>query len=122
MSASSILLVGCDDHLSRIYARRLERDGWTVDVSPNLHSGEQKASRMRPNVLFLDDSCAVDILEEIKRLRRLPTLLKTKIVLLSRHGDFAHIQEALLVGVDMYLVEKHFSPSELVNKMKTLID
>lgn len=120
-SAPTILIVACDSYLAGIYGRKFELDGWEVDIAETLAEGEKKATKIRPAVILLDADCAVHISEEVKRIKRLPTMLKTKIAILASFGDREEIQRSFEAGADSYLLLGHFVPQEVVKKMRKLI-
>ncbi|MDP2631743.1 MAG: hypothetical protein Q8P30_03190 [Candidatus Uhrbacteria bacterium] len=117
----TILIVACDPYLAGIYGRKFELDGWDVEIAETLDEGERKATRMRPAIIILDAECAVDISTEVARLRSLPTILKTKIVVLAQMGDRDEIEKARMAGASDYLLLGHFVPQEAVQKMRRLI-
>lgn len=117
----SILIVACDPYLAGIYGRKFELDGWEVDIAETLTDGERKATRMRPSVIILDADCAADISAEVTRLKALPTLLRSHVVILAGKGDRIEIQNALEAGAATYLLLGHFVPQEAVAKMRALL-
>lgn len=117
----SILITACDPYLAGIYGRKFELDGWEVMIAETLAEGEKMASKLRPNIIILDDECAVDISEQVKKLKALPTLLKSKIVILGGEGDRSEIEAALRAGASDYLLTGHFVPQEAVQKMRRLL-
>lgn len=117
----SLLIAACDMTLAAIVTRKFEREGWEVTVVPSLAEAEHRAVQMRPSVLLLDTSCTLDAAREVRRLKVLPTLMRTKIVLLSDDAHHARIQAGLAAGAADYLLVGHFSPIEAVEKMKRLI-
>lgn len=119
--APSIVIVACDNYLAGIYGRKFELDGWEVEIAETLEEGERKAMKMRPSIILLDADCAVDISDEVRRLKRMPTILKSKIAILASIGDREEIDHALLAGADSYLLLGHFVPQEAVKKMRRLI-
>lgn len=122
MPVPSVLIVACDNYLAGIYGRKFELDGWDVEIAENIEDGERRATKMRPSVLMLDADCTTDAAAEIARLRAMPTLQKTRLVILAAKGDRAHIQKARNAGADDYLILGHFVPQEAVQKMKKLLD
>lgn len=117
----SILLAACDATLADIYGRRFQRAGWEVEVVAGVREAEHLAVQMRPSIVLLDSSCAVHIDEEIRRMRTLPTMLRTKIVLLANHATQAQIHAALQAGAAEYLLAHHVVPAEAVEKMQRLL-
>lgn len=117
----SLLIAACDLTLADIYARKFEREGWEVITVPSLAEAEHRAVQMRPSVMIVDGSCTLDMAKEIRRLKVLPTLMRTKIVVLSDGAHHGQIQDALAAGAADYLLAGHFSPSEAVEKMKRVL-
>jgi DNA-binding response OmpR family regulator len=117
----SILIIACDPYLAGIYGRKFELDGWEVAITENLNEGEKVAPKIRPNIILLDDECSMSIAGEVRRLKNLPTLLKSKIVVLSQAGNREEIHEALAAGAADYLLIGHFVPQEAVQKMRRLL-
>jgi len=117
----SILFTACDPRLMSILGRRLSADGWKVEEAENLLDAERKGARSRPKVLLIDTSCSIEIWKEVKRLRVMPTLKNTKIVLLSATGDIREISESRKAGTDAYFIKGHFSSIEIINHLRTLI-
>lgn len=116
----SILLAACDFTLAGIYGRKFEREGWEVEVVESLAEAEHAAVRMRPSVLLFDASCTTDVAKEIRRLKALPTLMRSKIVVLTDFAHRAQIDAALAAGASDFLLVGHFVPIEAVEKMKRL--
>jgi DNA-binding response OmpR family regulator len=122
MATTSILIVACDAYLAGIFGRKFELDGWDVEIAESLEEGERKSAKMRPSIFLLDVDCVSDTEAQVRRLRSLPTLQKTKLVMLASRGDRRHIQAASDAGADDYLLLGHFVPQEAVIKMKKLLE
>lgn len=117
----SIVLAACDEKLAGIYGRKFEHEGWLVEVVASVQEAEHASVQLRPSVMLLDASCSVDMAREVKRLKALPTLLRTKIVILAAQSDRRKIDAALAAGASDYLLVGHFVPIEAVAKMKRLV-
>lgn len=121
ITKSSILLAIRDLHLAEIFARQFARDGWEVEVIDNLTAAELRAVQFRPNIMIIDVHELSQVTAELGRLRALPTLLKTKIVLLADQAHHASVQQALTAGAAEYVLTGHLTPSSLVSRMKRLL-
>jgi DNA-binding response OmpR family regulator len=117
----TILLAIQDLHLAEIFARQFEHDGWETEVVDRLPDAELRAVQFRPNIIIIDVNDMADAAAEIRRLQTLPTLLKTKIVLLAHETHHLKIHEALKAGAADYVLTGHLTPSSLVSKMKRLL-
>lgn len=117
----TILLALHDLHLAAIYARQFARDGWEVEVIDKLPAAELRAVQFRPSIMLLDAKELPSLTKDLQRLRTLPTLLKTKLVLLADQTEHTHVHEALAAGAAEYVLAPHCSPSSLVTRMKRLL-
>lgn len=115
------MIVDSDPYLAGIYGRKFELDGWEVEVAESLAEGEKKAIKLRPNIIMVDADCAGEIGEEIKRLKAMPVLIRSKLVILAKRGKRTEISEALRDGAADYLLLGHFVPLEAVAKMRKLL-
>ncbi|MBU1126332.1 MAG: response regulator [Patescibacteria group bacterium] len=121
MQEPSIVILACDQHLAGIYGKKMQRAGWIVNIAEDIEEAEKKASKVRPQILLIDTSCVADILIEMKRLRSLPTLLKTKIALMTDKADKKMIEAARNAGASGFFIFGHFSPHDIVQNMRKLI-
>lgn len=118
----AILLLLPDARLRDIYASRFEREGWEVDSSATLLDAERRAVQLRPSILLIHYSLIENAKATFKRLRSLPTLLKTKIVIIDRHLPRVAIDELLKLGAEDVVMTAHLTPQGLVTSMTHLID
>lgn len=118
---ASLLIAACDDVLAQIYARRFRAEAWEVEVVARVAEAEHKAVQMRPAILLVDASCTVDMAKEVCRLKALPTMLRTKIVVFAEQASQAHIHAALDAGAVEYILAAHVTPAEAVAKMKRVL-
>lgn len=117
----SLLIAACDAYLAGAFARRFERDGWDVRVVDSVKDAQYVMVQMRPSVFLLEAACTPDPAAEVRRLRSLPTLRGTKIVVLAHDAHTTAVHAALNAGADDYLLVGHVMPSEVVAKMKILV-
>ena len=118
-----ILIVEDDTFLSKMYYDKLSReDAFDVQTA---ESGERALTLMRelkPDAVLLDimlpDINGVRVLKEIKKD---PVLRKVRILMLTNLNEKEYITEALALGADGYLIKAHFTPSEVVDKIKQLL-
>jgi len=112
----------CDPYLAGIYGRKFERSGWDVDIEEDVVSAERHGAKSPPHVLVLDIDCVADPVAQVKELRSLPTLMRTRLVLLAREGNCDMIDAAMNAGADSFLLIGHFVPQEAVDKMHRLLN
>jgi DNA-binding response OmpR family regulator len=108
--------------MREIYVSRFERDGWEVDSASSLLDAERRAVQLRPSVLLVSYLVLEDVKATFKRLRSLPTLLKTSIVVTAKHLSRETVDLLLLAGAKDVILTAHITPQALVKRMNQLID
>ena len=121
-SKPAILFLIPDARLRDIYVSRFERDGWEVDSATNLTDAERRVVQLRPAVLFVHHAILENVKTAFKRFRSLPTLLKTKIVIVDKHLSREAVDEVLAAGADEVVMTAHLTPQALVKRMNQLIE
>lgn len=116
-SSPSVLLVTAASVLADIYVRRFERQGWDAYVVGELGEAERKAVRLRPTVLMIDADTVTGVVNEITRLKRLPTLMKTSIIIFAKHATHAFVHDALAAGAHDVILTPHTKPTEVVDRI-----
>ena len=111
-----------DDRLLRdMMSRKLEREGYEVFLVVDGSEAEGKIKEVRPDVILLDlilpGVNGFDILETIKKdddLKGIP------VIVLSNLGQKSEVERGIELGAADYLVKAHFTPGEIVDKLKRL--
>jgi len=84
--------------------------------------GEEGLKRIRedkPDLILLDLILpGVDGFEVLSKLKEDPTLASIPVIILSNLGQREDIEKGLKLGAIDYLVKAHFTPNEIVDKVK----
>ncbi len=114
-----VLVADDDEDILMLVRIRLEREGLDVIAA---HDGEEAlvlARERRPKVAVLDISMPkLDGLEVLAALR--DDGAETRVVLLTAMAQEADVERGYAAGADAY-VKKPFSPSELVERVQSLL-
>ncbi len=116
-----VMIIACDSFLAGIYGRKLEQEGIEVDVNETLEEAQKKVAKIHPDVVILDAQCTVDPIAALESMKRIPSLLNLKTVILAHSAQKKFIDQALRHGVDHFLLLGHFLPQEFVQKIKRLL-
>lgn len=119
----SILLVEDDSFISGMYQTKLSGQGYQVEL---VEDGETAASRLQqdplPDLVLLDvvlpKKDGFEILEGLRsheRTRQLPVILLTNL------GQKPDVERGLKLGADDYIIKAHYTPSEVVDKIKQVL-
>ena len=117
-----VLLVDDDEALLTIFQTTLTKDGFEVITAPNGQSGIDKAKTEKPDFILLDQ-----VLPDIQGNEVLSTLkadLETKnipVAMLSNFGQTEMVQAAINAGALDYILKYQIEPSDLTNKINTLM-
>jgi CheY-like chemotaxis protein len=120
-----ILLVEDDDFLIDIYCKRLEKEGFKVDVAKTGRECLKKLSEGKYHLLLLDlilpEMDGWQVLEEIrkKKEKKEEIVEDLKIVVLSNVMEKEKIDFPFLDG---YFIKAHYTPSQLVKKIISLLE
>ena len=117
-----ILLIDDDPFLSEIYSVKLKESDFEVEV---VESGEQVLEKIKektPDLILLDIVLPkVDGWSILEEIRKDPKFNNVKVVVLSNLGQKGEIEKGLEMGAQKYLIKAHYTPSEIVNQIKELL-
>lgn len=119
----SIVLVEDDSFISGMYQTKLSSQGFQVEL---FEDGEQAAARLAqdplPDLVLLDvvlpKKDGFEILEELRgnaRTQKLPVILLTNL------GQKPDVERGVKLGADDYIIKAHYTPSEVVEKIKQVL-
>ena len=118
-----IVLIEDDTFLSSMYATKLNLEGYKVLEAHDGEKGLRLIAKERPQLILLDLAMPqMDGLAVLKELQQDPTLQDIPVIVLSNLGEKASIDQALALGAKDYLIKAHFLPSEVITKVKKVLD
>lgn len=118
-----IVIVEDDTFLSKMYYDKLSREE-TFEVYAVESGGRalEVIRNQKPDMVLLDvmlpDMNGVQILKEI---RKDPLFSSLHVLMLSNLNEKEYITEAVALGIDGYLIKAHFTPNEVVDKIKQVL-
>ncbi|MBU2635216.1 response regulator [Patescibacteria group bacterium] len=119
----TILLVEDDSFLVDIYSTKLKEAGFSVQIAIDGKEAFKKIKEDMPDLLLLDivlpNFNGWEILRKIERDDELKAL---KVVILSNLGEKQEIEKGLKLGAARYLVKAHYTPSEVVEEVKKILN
>ena len=101
----------------------LKTQGYKVLEAHDGEKGLRLIAKERPQLILLDLAMPqMDGLAVLKELQQDPTLQDIPVIVLSNLGEKASIDQALALGAKDYLIKAHFLPSEVITKVKKVLD
>ncbi len=116
---TKILVVEDDSFVIDIYHTKLSQEGYEVIEARNGIEAMKKLEEVRPDLILLDIIMpymdGMEVLRKIKKDEKLKTI---PIILLTNLSQKEEINEGLGLGASDYLIKSHFTPSEVLEKIK----
>jgi len=119
----TILLIEDDPFLVDLYNTKLKEEGFEVEIAVSGREGLRKFKEKKPDLILLDivlpDLDGWEVLEGIKKLDKLDDL---KVIVLSNLTEQGDVKRAQELGATRYLIKSHFTPTEVVQEIKKIIE
>ncbi|MEK7649918.1 MAG: response regulator [Patescibacteria group bacterium] len=117
--AIKILLVDDDDFLLDMYSVKFKEEGFLIDVASSGADALDKLKKGAYDVVLLDIVMpALDGFEVLTRIKKERLAEKAIIIILSNLGQKEDIERGLSLGAHDYVIKAHFTPREVVEKVK----
>ena len=118
----TILLVEDDVFVSDIYQTKLGQEGFEVVVAENGMEAMKKLETVVPDLILLDIIMPyMDGMEVLQKIKGKEEWKNIPVILLSNLSDKEKVDEGIGMGASDYLIKSHFTPSEVVAKVKSLL-
>lgn len=118
-----ILLVEDDSFLLGMYTTKFELDGFKVIMAEDGEKAIRVALKELPDIILLDIVLPkLSGFEVLKQLKLEPTIAKIPVVILTNLSQRDEIEQGLKMGAKDYLIKAHFMPSEVVEKIKKVLN
>ncbi len=122
-SKIKILLVEDDPFLLSMYNTKFELEKFKVVTAEDGEKGLKLALKELPDVILLDIMLPrMDGFEVLKALKADKKTSRIPVILLTNLSQKEKVKEGLSLGANDYLIKAHFMPSEVVEKIKKLIN
>jgi len=117
-----ILIIEDDVFIMDMYETKFKMAGFEVLRAENGDKGIKVARKEKPDLIVLDIVMPqMDGLEVLKVAKGDSELKDIPVVLLTNLGQRENIEEGLKLGADDYIIKAHFTPDEVVGKVKKVL-
>jgi len=118
-----ILLVDDDDFLLDMYSVKFKEKGFHLEIAHHGLEALEKLRRGKFEVILLDIVMpSIDGFDILRKIKKEKLAEGSVIIILTNLGQREDIDKGLALGADDYIVKAHFTPSEVVAKVKTFLD
>lgn len=118
-----ILLVEDDSFLLGMYATKFELEGFDVTTAEDGEKAIRAAAKELPDIILLDIILPKQNgFEVLRQLKADQSTNKIPVILLTNLSQKDDIEQGLKIGAEDYLIKAHFMPSEVVEKIKKVLN
>lgn len=118
-----ILLVEDDTFLSDMYVTKFSRLGYDIDTAYDGEEGLKKIKKQKPDIILLDIRLPIkNGFEVLKELKQDDATKKIPVLLLTNLGQKEDIEKGIKLGARDYMIKSQFTPQEVVEKVKNIIN
>ncbi len=123
MEKTKILIIEDDKFLRELISHKITKEGFMVEEAADGEEGLEKIKKLKPNLILLDLILpGIDGFEVLKRLKEDISLSFIPVIILSNLGQREDIEKSLRLGAVDFLVKAHFTPDEIVSKIKNVLE
>jgi len=118
-----ILIIEDDKFVRDLITKLLTQEGFEISIAVDGKEGIKKLEEESPDLVLLDLLLpGIDGFEILTKRKTDSKLLKIPVIILSNLGQKEEIEKGLELGAVNYLIKAHFSPREIVNKIKKVFE
>lgn len=120
--AKTILVIEDDKFLRELISRKLKEEGFDIVEAIDGEEGIKKVKEVKPDLILLDLILpGIDGFEVLSQMREKLNLSSIPVIILSNLGQKEDIEKGLKMGAIDYLIKAHFTPGEIIEKIKTAL-
>lgn len=120
--SSRVLIVEDDQFLRDLMERKLIKEGFVVETAIEGESGLQKIKSWRPDLVLLDIILpGLDGFSILEKVKADASVASIPVILLTNLGQRDDVEKGLKLGAVGYLVKAHFTPGDIVEKVKSVL-
>ncbi len=117
-----ILIVEDDKFLRELIAQKLIKEGYDIAEAVDGEKGIKSVKEEKPDLILLDLILpGIDGFEVLAEIKEDPVLSQIPVIILSNLGQKDDIERGLKIGAVDYLIKAHFTPGEIIEKIKAVL-
>jgi len=114
-----IFIVEDDKFLRELMSEELQREGFSVASAIDGEEGLEKIPQEIPDLVLLDLILpGIDGFEVLKKIKENPAISKIPVIILSNLGQQDNLDKGMSLGAADYLIKAHYTPREIIAKIK----
>lgn len=119
---TKILIVEDDKFLRELMVKKLINEGFQVVEAQDGTEALKLVGESKPHLVLLDLILpGIDGFTVLEKMRATAENAKTPVIVLSNLGQKEEIEKGFKLGADDYLIKAHFTPGEIIEKIKKVL-
>lgn len=120
--AKKILIVEDDKFLRELIAQKLLKENYDIVEAVDGEKGIKAVKEEKPDLILLDLILpGLGGFEVLSKIKEDPVLAEIPVIILSNLGQKEDIEKGLKMGANDYLIKAHFTPAEIIEKIKAVL-
>jgi DNA-binding response OmpR family regulator len=120
--AKKILIVEDDKFLRELIVKKLSNEGYDVIEAVDGEQGLQQIKNSKPELVLLDLILpGIDGFEVLSQKKEDPFVAAIPVIVLSNLGQKEDVEKGLNLGATDYLIKAHFTPGEIIEKVRNIL-
>ena len=121
-STKRILIIEDDKFLRELIAQKLLKENFDISEAVDGEEGIKKVKEEKPDLVLLDLILpGIDGFEVLSRIKKDPVLASIPVIILSNLGQKGDVEKGLKLGAVDYLIKAHFTPGEIIEKVRDVL-
>ena len=120
--SKKILVVEDDKFLRELISQKLLQEGYNVSQAVDGEEGVKKIKEENPDLVLLDLILpGIDGFEVLRRIKGPDGSVSIPVIILSNLGQRDDVEKGMGLGAAGYLIKAHFTPGEIIEKIKSIL-
>jgi DNA-binding response OmpR family regulator len=120
--AKTILIIEDDKFLRELIAQKLLKENYEISEAVDGEEGIKKIREEKPDLILLDLILpGIDGFEVLSRMKSDEEISSIPVIILSNLGQKEDVERGLNLGAKDYLIKAHFTPGEIIEKIKKIL-
>jgi DNA-binding response OmpR family regulator len=121
--SKTILIIEDDKFLRELIVRKLNEEGYSTFEAIDGEEGSRKVKEEKPSLVLLDLILpGIDGFEVLADMKQNPKTSPIPVIIFSNLGQTEDVEKGLKLGAIDYLVKAHFTPVEIIEKVKKALE
>ena len=117
-----ILIIEDDKFLRELISQKILKEGYEIVEAVDGEKGLESVKSEKPDLVLLDLILpGIDGFEVLDRIKSDPEVSEIPVIILSNLGQKDDIEKGLKMGAIDFLIKAHFTPAEIIGKIKDIM-